>query len=294
MVLPLVTHETPTLYAPLEEFKVRGRLIAKTEGMLRCVPLSANKFHIRNRAGWNYEFEIAWEGSSGAALLAMEGAVNGITTYAKPSTLLALKLSHRYLKNSPHFLKTMRDIQAMRAAGVELTPELQEWLPHREAETYVYAHPKLDVSKKDFFAGDGVNYVFDHDDLHRILAIEESPAYTKYMVEGEQVLTSREKFFTVSGNVRLLGGLEEALVLACERSQIPYNFEPDARWSFEMALMKVCTSITSGYFREFCWENYDKIVELYHLTGGDTYVEKVKKEISNGTVKPFQRVLGAM
>ena len=70
-------------------------------------------------------------------------------------------------------------------------------------------------------------------------------------------------------------------------AQIPFDFEPDPRYSFELALSKVCTSITSGYFREFCWENYDKIVELYEVYGGDKYVDKVKLEIDNGTIKSF-------
>ena len=280
--------------ATYSELQSLIRAIKEEKGIIISRPLSENKWHIRDKDGWDTEVEIAWKGSSGDVLLQLEGVVEGKEAFASKEALLALKMSHRYLRNSPHFLKTMRDIQAMRAQGVVMTAELENlWLPQREAETYVYNHPKLNVDKQTFF-DDNVGYVYDHDDLHRILAIEESPAYTKYMVDGEQVLTSREKFFTVSENVRLLGGLEEALVLACERSQIPFNFEPEPRRSFEMALMKVCTSITSGYFREFCWENYDKIVELYQLAGGDSYVEKVKKEINNGTIKQFQRVSGTM
>ena len=277
-------------YNELQNFIKR---IKSEKGIVISKPLSENKWVVKDCEGFHHEIEIAWKGSSGDVLLQLEGVVEGTEAMASKEALLALKMSHRYLRNSPHFLKTMRDIQSMRAQGVQMTAELEAWLPQREQETYVYNHPKLNVDKQTFF-DDSVGYVYDHDDLHRILAIEESPAYTKYMVDGEQVLTSREKFFTVSENVRLLGGLEEALVLACERSQIPFNFEPEPRRSFEMALMKVCTSITSGYFREFCWENYDKIVELYQLAGGDSYVEKVKKEINNGTIKQFQRVSGTM
>lgn len=265
--------------------------IKSEKGIVISKPLSENKWVVKDCEGFHYEVEIAWKGSSGDVLLQLEGVVEGTEAMASKEALLALKMSHRYLRNSPHFLKTMRDIQAMRAQGVVMTAELENlWLPQREAETYVYNHPKLNVDKQTFF-DDSVGYVYDHDDLHRILAIEESPAYTKYMVDGEQVLTSREKFFTVSENVRLLGGLEEALVLCAERSLIPYNWQPNPAEMFKFALQKICTSITSGFFRQFCWEHYDNIVEMYEKLYGNSsnpsWVCKLKKEIDSGNVKCF-------
>lgn len=267
----------------LEEFRAWTKCFVKGEIIL-CKPLSADKIHVRTKDGWNYEFEIATPGSTAQELLDYFD-INDRVTMAPPHVLLALKLSHRYRRNSPHFLKTMRDIQFLRAQGVELGTELEEWLPKREAATYTYAHPKLDVSKEAFFDGDGVDYVYDHDDLHKILAVDGAPAYTKYMAEGSQVLTSKAKFFAVDHRVRVLGGLEEALVLACERSQIPFpEVNPDQ--SFTYALMKVCTSITSGYFREFCWEHYDEIVEEYNKNGGSQYATRIREAIQNGEIIP--------
>ncbi len=274
------------LIATYSELQSLIRAIKEDKGLLISRPLSENKWHIRDKSGWNYEVEIAWKGSSGDALLQLEGVVEGQEAMASKEALLALKMSHRYLRNSPHFLKTMRDIQSLRTQGVQMTAELENlWLPQREAETYVYNHPKLNVDKQTFF-DDSVGYVYDHDDLHRILAIEESPAYTKYMVDGEQVLSSCEKFFTVSENVRLYGVYEESCVLALERSQIPFNFEPDARRSFEMALMKVCTSITSGWFREFAYNSYDKVLDLYNELGENDYIERFKANAH--MLKPFR------
>ncbi len=80
---------------------------------------------------------------------------------------------------------------------------------------------------------------------------------------------------------RLYGVLEEAYVLALERSQIPFAGKVTPRQSFDIAIEKVCTSITSGWFREFAWENYDKVVELYR----DDYVEKFKAGVDKGIVK---------
>jgi len=55
--------------------------------------------------------------------------------------------------------------------------------------------------------------------------------------------------------------------------------------AFDMALMKVCTSITSGWFREFAWENYDAVQSMY----SDRYVEKFQHGKLEGVVKPFDK-----
>ena len=112
------------------------------------------------------------------------------------------------------------------------------------------------------------------------------PAYTKYMKDGAQVMTSKDKFFAANEFVRLLGVYEESCVLALERSQIPHDFKPSPRYSFELALMKVCTSITSGWFREYAWENYDKVLDLYNELGEDDYVQRFKR--NQHLLKPFK------
>lgn len=291
-----------------DEFQKEAARIKREIGIVRCVPLSDKTFHIRDKNGWNYEFEIAWPGSSGEQLMEIEArrmiCLAG-KYYASPATQLALKLSHRYLKDSPHFLKTLRDIQYLRSLGCELDAELQEWLPKREAETYVYKHPKLNVTSKEFFNGDGVNYLYDHDSIHEAVAIrndyswpEDSlnvvakprPAYKDYMKDGSEVMTSKDKFLSADEHIRLLGVYEESCVLALERSQIPHGLGkedgPTARWSFEMALMKVCTSITSGWFREYAWENYDKVLDLYNELGDDDYIKRFER--NQHLLKPYK------
>ena len=269
----------------MDEFRTWSRTFAKGDIIL-CKPLSATKMHVRTKDGHNYEFEIAQAGDSSDDLLSCS-----FGEYAPPAVLLALKLSHRYRRNSPHFLKTMRDIQELREV-VDLKDGswLKEvWLPKREAETYTYKHPKLDVSKSAFFDGDGVPYVYDHDSIHltQALTYKETgnhantlcpevalyPAYTFYMKDGAAVMTSKEKFFAQDEIIRLRGVYEESCVLALERSQIPFP-EASPRKSFEYALMKVCTSITSGWFREFAWENYDKVLDIYEKEGEDGYLKR--------------------
>lgn len=195
--------------------------------------------------------------------------------------LYMLKESHKYLKNSPHFLKTRSDIMKMRQHGCTIV-DYGVFLARQE-QTYDYSHPKLNQDKKSFFT-DEVDYVYDHDSIHEAMKHYERPAYTYYAVEGEEVLSSKEKFFAQFDPLRQMGVLEEAYVLALERSVIPYDTDPDK--AFEMALMKICTSITSGWFREYAWENYDSVMMSYKWDWN--YVERFKIALHSGNIKPFK------
>lgn len=195
--------------------------------------------------------------------------------------LYSLKMSHRYLRNAPSFLKTMRDIHIMRSMGAAVYH--YAWLEKREKETYNYAHPDLGVDKSKFF-NSNFNYVYDHDSIHEAVARLEKPAYMYYIADGEEVKCSKEKFFEQERTIQILGVLEETMVLALERSQIPTDFTVDPRVSFMIALEKVCTSITSGWFREFAWENYKVIANLY----SDVFVRDFKIALANGLIKPYK------
>lgn len=274
-----------------------------------AVPTQQGKYyHARGKDGMNYEFELAWPGTSAELFLKHYGLLEHKwkpeigPVPAVNEDLLLIKLGHRYKRNSPHFLKTMSDIKFLREKvgkfgdtwlGIANNKELFKL---RESESYTYAHPKLNVTSKEFFNGDGVQYVYDHDSIHLAVALDQDhswpdgagdvvsvgrPAYTQYMKDGSEVMTSKEKFFSVGERVRLYGVYEESCVLALERSQIPHGLGkeggPTPRQSFEMALMKVCTSITSGWFREYAWENYSKVLDLYNELGENDYIERFNK-----------------
>lgn len=209
--------------------------------------------------------------------------VLGVKCIVAPiDVLYSLKMSHRFLRNSPHFLKTMKTIRNIRLMRPNIKPHSDEWLKMRESETYDYSHPNLKVGKADFF-NSNFNYIYDHDSLHESVKLMDRPAYTFYM-DDHEVNCSKHKFFSNDITVRLLGVLEEAYVLALERSQIPNDFNVDPKISFNIALEKVCTSITSGWFRDFAWEHYDIVQQLYT----PNYVDKFKYSLSKGYIKPYK------
>lgn len=245
------------------------------------------------------EAEIAWPGSQAENLLKLieddeETALYDEVWYgseyrsnpnlskllvASPSILLLLKMSHRYLRNSPHFLKTMEDIKWLRdEMHVYIRPEHWEFFKERERATYEYTHPKLNVKKDDFFTGDGVKYVYDHDTIHLAMAQQQIPAYKRFQPVGSEVNCSGDMFHQLPEYCKLHAVLEETYVLALERSQIPFP-ETDRYDSFKMALEKVCTSITSGWFREYAYNNYDAVLEMYNPDYVDVFYEAVEEGI---------------
>ena len=136
--------------------------------------------------------------------------------------------------------------------------------------------------KKENFFTNNVKYVYDHDTIHAAVKLLDRPAYTYYMQDGAEVNCDKIKFYEQPEIVRLCGVLEESYVLALERSVIPFKSDPDK--AFKMALQKVCTSITGGWFREYAWQNYDKVLELYHKS----YVDKFNVALSKGEILPFK------
>jgi len=256
------------------------------EENIPTVPIGKNKF-----AGeWNgsmIEFEIAWPGSSAYDVFdIIEGRykkIEGVTMFI-PSMdwLFAFKASHKYKKNCPHFEKTMHDYHAMKMMGCKI-PNLK-WFKKREKETYVKKRPRLNTTKEDFFHDSELKYVYDHDTLHIAVAHLAKPAYEYYKADNEEVFCSKAKWDICNEQIKLYGVLEESYVLALERSQIPYRDTISPFESFKIALMKVCTSITSGWFREYAYENYYKILQMY----SDEYVEKFKEGLKNGIVKKVE------
>lgn len=242
-----------------------------------------------------YDVEVAWPGSSGRSLLEIleknphlvHSTYSGGFLVPVMDVLYALKMSHRYLRNSPHFLKTMRSIRAMRAMGAKVPEELEGWMVQRERETYWYQHPSLNRSKKDFFKDEVLKYVYDHDSIHEAVAIGDVPAYQLFKKDGAEVQTDRSKFESLPVRTRLNAVLEESYVLALERSVIPHGSDPEK--AFMMALEKVCTSITSGWFREFAWENYEAVVSRFHQleVEGSGYFQKFTSGLERGIIKPY-------
>jgi hypothetical protein len=226
------------------------------------------------------EWEVVTPGSSAEMLYAIPAIATPLGRIPDLNTLFTIKASHRYKKNSPHVFKTLLDYHRMKAAGAKV--ERLDILKLREKETYTYKHPSLNQNKQQFFSD---VYVYDHDDIHKAVALDGAPAYTKYADPTHDVRSSKHRFFNeVSHEVRIQGGIEEACTLAIERSLVPHPgvWTPKKAWTF--AFGKVITSITSGWFREWCYENAIEIMKRYP----EDYYDRFTKALTEGKVKPYE------
>ncbi len=277
------------LLGTYEDCQAYIKELGKRERILQNFPADSGKKIIVKTDKQIIELEVAWPDSCSEALLKLiedDPYTWNIQGFLIPTldVLYMLKESHKYRKNSPFFLKTMRDIQLMRKLGAKIPEQYKEWFAWREKETYNYSLPKLNQSKKDFFDNSADIYTLDHDSIHEAVKHLDKPAYEYYKPDATEVNTSKEMFFSVSEEIRLYGAIEEVMVLSIERSIHPFGLAGDERrWAFDMAHMKLATSISSGYFREYVWENYDKVQAMY----SEGYVDKFYAALEAGRIKPF-------
>lgn len=264
----------------------------KNQNLIKSTyPLKGNHMVAFFNNGQIIEFDIAWNNSSSADILDFESRItkNSFECYGYPFTvasseiLLLLKLSHRYLKNSPHFLKSMSDIMELRKC-VSLSTPLKKLLKKREKETYTYSHPKLNQNKNDFFDS-SVDYTHNHDDIHKAIAVDAQPAYELFKDDTAEVFCSKTKFFALAKQQQINAVLEEAYVLAIERSLVPFPGRFTPKEAFLKALEKICTSITSGWFRGFSYEHFYEVIQQYD----DSYFGKFQQALNNGKISRFER-----
>ena len=258
----------------------------KTHRPTVCYPIdSGNSIFMKGSEGHITEIEVAWEGSRAEKLVEFvendpDTKLVGNFVWPSLDILYLLKMSHRYKKDSPHFKKTLDDILELRKLGAKIRPEHQEFYEQRMKDTYTNVLPKLNQSKEGFFDNESSIYTLDHDSIHEAIKNLEKPAY-EYFKDGA-VWCSKDLWDACDESVKLFAAYEEIGVLSIERSIHPFP-NVDKRWAFDMAHMKLATSISSGWFREYVWENYYKIQAMYNTQ----YLDKFYDALNNGRIKKF-------
>jgi len=151
--------------------------------------------------------------------------------------------------------------------------------------------PSLKMGNDEFF-NDPIResglYVFDHDDIHVVVAHTEShcdgtkiPMY-EFMKKPdneskESAWCERDMWDNFTHEMKIQTVLEESYVIALERFLIPEksNINPQyvrqgsipwtSRSAFAEALSKVCTTLCSGFFRDFAIDNWLEIVKTANM-----------------------------
>lgn len=218
----------------------------------------------------------------------LDDTTDCILRYATPYELFGIKQSHIFRPRNfekhiadYHWLKdyiTNSDIADFPTFNKELEKD-QETINGGKLRT-----PSLMKSKDDFF-DDKVIKVFEHDDIHRVMAHKELPMYTFMQEEGTDVFCSKKLWDKFSHEEKIMSVLEEAYVIALERKIIPHIFLGEKHWTdleaFKWALMRICTTLCKGWFRQFAVDNYFEILNKHNLDYSTIFLSAYE----NGEIK---------
>ena len=109
------------------------------------------------------------------------------------------------------------------------------------------------------------------------------PAYKYFAKDNDLIMSDKNKFLKASEEIRMFAAIEECSVLAIERFCLPNNDFSKAKYAWMMALAKVSTSITSGFFRQYVFDNIFQIVKNYP----EDFYLKFTKDLRNKNVKKY-------
>lgn len=210
-------------------------------------PKDWDEFHPRSVEGidgfWHESFDPSWADER----------------FATVDELYTIKASHAAwsLRNGS-WNKHMYDLMFLQQRGAKLDQEMYDILVPVWKETHGKKKTNLAMTKNDFFA-DAVVRKYDHDSLHLALAYRDVPWYTKFLVPGEEVLTSWDAFNNLAHDEKMEALREEIMVTAVERWLIPQDFKASPRAAYARALKLCITSLFKGRWVQVFVENYSEL-----------------------------------
>lgn len=219
---------------------------------------------------------------------AAAGVLDGVHC-AVPSKeiLFAIKASHitfpvNWYKNIEdyHFLKQNYfknfDIKSDKNAFKIYVKRKQE--TKQRVDTKI----NLNVKNEEFFNQYNINRLIDHDKLHEMVAVFGEPMHNKIRKDKDNAYCDESLWNQLAWVEQLSTVAEEAAVIALERVIIPRMHtgqHVDADNAYRWALMRICTTLTSGWFRDFAIEHWPQLkVSQTDLT---IIAEKVLSSIDN-------------
>ena len=129
-------------------------------------------------------------------------------------------------------------------------------------EAYPQGNPNLNQSNEDFF-DDAVKKVYDHDYIHELAAYYDKPLYTKLKRDDSKAWCEKDLWEALSLEDKRKCVAEECFVIATERFLVRNNWDYSYKGAYLTALKKVCTTLTSGWFRDFAIDNHPEIMALF-------------------------------
>ena len=242
---------------------------------------SHNKFIIRvpQRSIANYEIGI-YDNGSPEHLIIMAQAHSQVARLfginmplASPRTLIGIKRSH--LNYPVNWDKHVADYHNMRAsvppssACSEDPILLKEGLhglqqaAKQRFEKRQRGRPNLNMSNDEFFSKSSaaVGRVWEHDDIHEAVKFGSRPLFTYLKNDQAKAACDKSLWNVLPLAAQVKTVQEEAMVIALERQLIP-GTDMSLEESYQWAVKRISTTLTSGWFRDFAIEHWPAIKQL--------------------------------
>ncbi|RIA85806.1 hypothetical protein C1645_879077 [Glomus cerebriforme] len=100
-----------------------------------------------------------------------------------------------------------------------------------------------------------------HDELHELVKYGDCPIYDSLKDDKSKAWVKQSLFQKIDYQTQLNCVREEAMVIALERYLIPM-ISKNQETSYNLALNRICTTLTKGWFRQFAVDNYPRILNL--------------------------------
>ncbi|GBC09941.1 hypothetical protein RclHR1_09210010 [Rhizophagus clarus] len=194
--------------------------------------------------------------------------------------LEALKTSHIYWPVD--FQKNIADLHLLRDLlnykNISITRPLRDpqrdelvefMLKTRINETEIIrgipgAHINLNMTNEEFLDYKNnllVQRRIPHDDIHERVKYGDQPIYEGLKEDKSKAWIKKSLFEKIDYQTKLNCVKEEAMTIALERYLIPMTSK-NQETSYNLALVKICTTLTKGWFRQFAVDNYPQLLNL--------------------------------
>ncbi|CAB5383710.1 unnamed protein product [Rhizophagus irregularis] len=100
-----------------------------------------------------------------------------------------------------------------------------------------------------------------HDDIHELVKYGEHPIYESLKIDKSKTLIEKSLFEKIDYQTKLNCVKEEAMTIALERYLIPM-VSKNQETSYNLALARICTTLSKGWFCQFAIDNYPKLSNL--------------------------------
>jgi hypothetical protein len=270
--------------------------------IISMFPISGYKFSLTlsdNLNNFKYEIEISYNQST-IWLINNEYLIskNKLTdtfgnSFNVPSLEILYLTKKSHIFYPIHYDKNIKDYSLLKSLVDE--NKLEEYkdyfeLRHKEVkERFNKKNPNLNTTNEEFFNRSMyiVGYIFEHDDIHESIKHYERPVYEMIKKDYSKAWCEKDMFEKLPHEYKIKCVQEEAYVIALERYIIlkKGNFK-DPFLAYKDALQRICTTLCSGFFRDFAINNYFEILESY----SEDYVYKFREYLITGRIRKLEHI----